>query len=191
MRASSVTVAVAKRGTTPIVANVGELDQWKHCPRCGADVELEGGEVECGECGFKAYASSKPTASAACLDDEGRVLLSRRGVEPFKGKWDLPGGFLDEEERPLDCLRRELREEAGVEVEPLDFLGVWVDRYGGDSSAATTLNLYWTARIVEGAPEPHDDVAEFRWFVPTEIADDDLAFAHTRDVLATLGQQHA
>jgi ADP-ribose pyrophosphatase YjhB (NUDIX family) len=170
---------------------VGELDQWKHCPRCGADAEPEGGEVECGECGFKAYACSKPTASAACLDDEGRVLLSRRGVEPFKGKWDLPGGFLDEEERPLDCLRRELREEAGVEVEPLDFLGVWVDKYGGDSSAATTLNLYWAARIVEGTPEPHDDVAEFRWFVPTEIADDDLAFAHTRDVLAALGQQHA
>jgi NAD+ diphosphatase len=191
MRASSVTVAVAKRGTPPIVANVGELDQWKHCPRCGAEVEPEGGEFECGECGFKAYASSKPTASAACLDDEGRVLLSRRGVEPFRGKWDLPGGFLDEEEHPLDCLHRELREEAGVEVEPLEFLGVWVDKYGGDGSAATTLNLYWTARIVEGTPEPNDDVAEFRWFAPNEVSDDDLAFPHTREVLAALGQQHA
>jgi ADP-ribose pyrophosphatase YjhB (NUDIX family) len=175
----------------PIVANVGELDPWKHCPRCGAEVQRKGGEVECGECGFKAYASSKPTASAVCLDSEGRVLLSRRGVEPFKGKWDLPGGFLDEEEHPLDCLRRELCEEAGVEVEPLEFLGVWVDKYGGEGSAATTLNLYWTARIVEGTPEPHDDVAEFRWFVPADVSDDDLGFAHTREVLAALGQQHA
>jgi ADP-ribose pyrophosphatase YjhB (NUDIX family) len=154
-------------------------------------VEPEGGEVACWACGFKAYASSTPTTSAACLDDEGRVLLSRRGIEPFKGKWDLPGGFLDEEEHPLDCLRRELREEAGVEVEPLEFLGVWVDKYGGDGSAATTLNLYWTARIVEGAPEPHDDVAEIRWFDPAEVSDDDLAFAHTREVLGALRKQHA
>ena len=120
MRASSVTVAVAKRGTGPIVADVGELDQWKHCPRCGAEVEPGGGMVECGACGFRVYASSKPTASAVCLDDDGRVLLSRRGIDPFAGKWDFPGGFLDEEEHPLDCVRRELREEAGVEIEPLE-----------------------------------------------------------------------
>src|SRR6185436_1090284 len=164
-RESSVTVAVAKRGTGPIVADVGELDQWKHCPRCGAAVEPGAGHVECPECGFKAYASSKPTASAACLDDEGRVLLSRRAIEPAKGKWDFPGGFLEEEEHPLDCLRRE----------PLEVLGVWLDKYGGDGSAATTLNFYWTARITSGTPEPDDDVAELRWFVPAEFSHDDLA----------------
>ena len=184
-------MAVAKRGTAPIVADVGELDQWKHCPRCGAGVEPGAGQVECPECGFKAYASSKPTASAACLDDEGRVLLSRRAIEPAKGLWDFPGGFLDEEEHPLECLRRELREEAAVEVEPLEFLGVWLDKYGGDGSAATTLNFYWTARIVSGTPEPDDDVAELRWFVPEEVSHDDLAFPHTREVLAALGQEHA
>src|SRR5512133_3398718 len=81
-RARSVTVAVAKRGTGLFLRTVGELDQWKHCPRCGAPVEPEGGQAECSECGFKAYASSKATASAACLDGEGRVMLSRRAIEP-------------------------------------------------------------------------------------------------------------
>ena len=169
---------------------VGELDQWKHCPRCGAAVEPEGGQVECSECGFKAYSSSKTTASAACLDAEGRVMLSRRAIEPEKGKWDFPGGFLEEEEHPLDCLRRELQEEAGVEIEPLDFLGVWLDKYGGDGSAATTLNLYWTARIVSGTPEPADDVAELRWLAPDEVSEVDLAFPHTREVLSALRQQN-
>jgi 8-oxo-dGTP diphosphatase len=191
MRASSVTVAVAWRGTGPIVADVGELDQWKHCPRCGAGVEPEGGKVVCGACGFRAYASSKPTASAVCLDDDGRVLLARRGIDPFAGKWDFPGGFLDEEEHPRDCVRRELEEEAGVEIEPLELLGVWLDRYGGDGSAAVTLNFYWTARIAAGTPDPNDDVAELRWFSLDEIAEDALAFPHTRDVLARLRQKNA
>jgi ADP-ribose pyrophosphatase YjhB (NUDIX family) len=192
MRASSVTVAVAKRGTGPIVADVGELDQWKHCPRCGAGVEPGDGMVDCGECGFRVYASSTPTASGVCLDDQGRILLSRRGIEPFAGKWDLPGGFVDEEEHPRDCVRRELREEAGVEIEPLELLGVWMDRYGpSDGSAAVTLNFYWTARIVEGTPEPDDDVAELRWFGLDEIVDGDLAFPHTREVLALLRDEHA
>jgi NAD+ diphosphatase len=171
---------------------VGELDRWQHCPRCGAtELEKEEGKAECSNCGFVAYASSHPTASAVCVDEQGRVLLARRGVEPAKDKWDLPGGFLDEEEHPLDCMRRELREEAGVEVEPLEFLGVWIDKYGGDGSAATTLNHYWTARIVDGTPEPADDVAEFRWFAPDEISDDEIAFPHTLEVLSALRDEHA
>jgi NAD+ diphosphatase len=170
---------------------MAELDQWKYCPRCAAAIEVDKGKAECPECGFSAYASSKPTASAVCIDDEGRILLSRRGIEPFKGKWDFPGGFLDEEEHPLDCLRRELREEAGVEVEPLEFFGVWLDKYGGDGSAQTTLNLYWTARIVDGELEPDDDVAELRWFAPDEIPDEELAFPHTREVLSAVREKHS
>jgi hypothetical protein len=76
-------------------------------------------------------------------------------------------------------------------VEPLDFLGVWIDKYGGDGSAQTTLNLYWTARIAEGTLEPADDVAEFRWFAPDEVDEDELAFEHTREVLSHLRQKHA
>jgi ADP-ribose pyrophosphatase YjhB (NUDIX family) len=166
-----------------LLPTVSELDGWKYCPRCRAEVEIEDGRVECSACGLRTYASSKPTASAVCVDDEGRVLLSRRGEEPFKGQWDLPGGFLDEGEHPVDCLHRELDEEAGVEIEPQRFLGVWVDRYGGDGSAAATLNFYWTTRIVRGEPEAADDVAEFRWFAPDDIPMGELAFGHLRDVL--------
>jgi len=69
------------------------------------------------------------------------------------------------------------------------FLGVWLDSYGGDGAAATTLNFYWTARIVSGTPEAADDVAELRWFEPDEIAEDDLAFPHTLEVLSALRRQ--
>jgi ADP-ribose pyrophosphatase YjhB (NUDIX family) len=133
--------------------------------------------VECGACGFVAYANPKPTASAVCVDEQGRVLLTRRAVEPRVGAWDLPGGFVDEQEHPLDALRRELREETGFEIEAVEFLGIWMDQYGGDSSAQTTLNLFWTARILGGEAEAADDVAELGWFDPEELpTKDELAF---------------
>ena len=185
MRASSVTVAVAWRGTGPIVADVGELDQWKHCPRCGAEVEPEGGAVACGACGFRVYASSKPTAGALVIDDDGRVLLARRAAEPDVGRWDIPGGFLEEGEHPVDGLKRELREETGLEVEAIEFLGVWMDEYGGDSDAEATLNLYWIARALSGEPQPADDVDELSWFAPDELpGPEDLAFVNVPLVLA-------
>jgi ADP-ribose pyrophosphatase YjhB (NUDIX family) len=170
---------------------MGELAGWKFCPRCRS--ELRGGEqrVECPECGFIAYASSKPTAGALCEDDDGRVLLVRRADEPFKGRWDIPGGFLEEGEHPLEGIRRELREETGLEVEPLDFLGVWMDRYGGDSTAEATLNLYWTARVVGGEPQAADDVDALQWFGADELPPPgELAFENVPLVLLAWRARH-
>jgi 8-oxo-dGTP diphosphatase len=170
---------------------MGELDDWKLCPRCGAGLTGDGNRRACGVCGFVVYASSKPTVGALVVES-GRVLLARRAFEPFKGYWDLPGGFLEEGEEPLDGLRRELREETGLEVEPERFLGVWNDRYGGDSTAEATLNLYWTARRVGGEPAPADDVSELGWFAPEKIPPpEELAFENVPLVLAAWRNQHA
>jgi 8-oxo-dGTP diphosphatase len=169
---------------------VGVLQGWKYCPRCRAELEGGGDRVECTECGFVAYANSQPTACAICVDDQGRVLLARRRGDPFAGRWDLPGGFLDEGEHPLDALVRELREETGLEVEPLEFVGIWMDRYGNAENAPSTLNLYWTAHVTGGEPEPADDVTELGWFAPNELpAPDELAF-HIPDVLSAWREQH-
>jgi 8-oxo-dGTP diphosphatase len=125
------------------------------------------------------------------VDDDGRVLLARRAVPVFHGYWDLPGGFLDEGEHPLDGLRRELREETGLEVEPSEFLGIWIDRYGDDEGAHATLNLYWTARVLGGEQEAADDVSELAWFRPNELPPPERLAFHIAEVLATWREQHA
>jgi NAD+ diphosphatase len=172
---------------------VGELTGWRWCPRCREELRGNESRVECAACGFVAYASSKSTAGALVEDGNGRVLLARRAKEPFKGRWDIPGGFLEAGEHPLDGLRRELREETGLEVEPQEFLGVWMDRYGGESTAEATLNLYWTARVEGGEARAADDVDDLRWFEPEELpAPDELAFQNVPLVLAAwrARQQH-
>ena len=169
---------------------MAELAGWQWCPRCRTELEGDGSRVECPACGFVYYASSKATAGALVVDVEGRVLLGRRRAEPFEGCWDIPGGFLEEGEHPLDGMRRELREETGLDVEPVEFLGAWMDRYGGDSTAEATLNLYWTARAVAGEPEPADDVSELHWFAPDELPDE-LAFENVPKVLLAWRDQYA
>jgi ADP-ribose pyrophosphatase YjhB (NUDIX family) len=172
---------------------MGELTGWRFCPRCRTELDGDERRVVCPSCGFVHYPSSKPTAGALCIDGEGRLLLARRGARPFAGRWDIPGGFLDEGEHPLDGLRRELLEETGLEVEPLEFVGAWVDRYGGDSTAEATLNLYWTARVVAGDPKPADDVSQLRWFQADRLpSGEELAFENVPKVLAAwlTRQQH-
>jgi len=169
---------------------VGLLARWRWCPRCRKELRGDESRLECPACGFVAYASSTQTAGAL-VERGGRVLLVRRAVEPFKGRWDIPGGFLDEGEHPLEGLRRELREETGLEVEPVEFLGVWLDRYGGDSTAEATLNLYWTARVAGGEARAADDVDDLRWFAPEELPPpDELAFENVPLVLAAWRARH-
>jgi ADP-ribose pyrophosphatase YjhB (NUDIX family) len=169
---------------------VGELAGWRFCPRCREELRGDEQRLDCPACGFVVYASSKAT-TGALVEDGNRLLLVRRAKEPFKGRWDIPGGFLEEGEHPLDGLRRELREETGLEVEPLEFLGAWMDRYGGESTAEATLNLYWTARVTGGEPAPADDVDDLRWFERDGLpAADELAFVNVPLVLAAW-QEHA
>jgi NAD+ diphosphatase len=170
---------------------VPELDGWKHCPVCATAVEPEDGRVECPECGFVTYAHSMPTASAVVGDDEGRVLLSRRANDPAAGKWDLPGGFLEEGEHPIDCLRRELREEAGIGLADERLLGIWMDTYEYKRRVVATLNVYYSARIAEGTLQAADDVAELRWFEPDAVPVAELAFGHITEVLSAWRNQHA
>jgi 8-oxo-dGTP diphosphatase len=168
------------------MATSSELADWGTCPRCGAALEHGERSVTCPSCGLEQYANPAPTASALVRDDAGRILLARRAAEPGAGLWDLPGGFMDEGEEPLETLRRELHEETGLELEPDAFLGGIPDRYGEDGP--WTVNFYWEARLREGEPQPADDVAELAWFPADALPPrSEFAFANTLELLERVG----
>jgi ADP-ribose pyrophosphatase YjhB (NUDIX family) len=169
------------------------LHGWRFCPRCGG--ELRGGDATsrvCESCGYVVYANPAPTASALVVDRGGRLLLARRAAEVERGKWDLPGGFVEEGEDPRETVVRELREETGLEVEPTRFFGIWMDRYGDGDDSRSTLNLYWLAHVLGGEPAPADDVSELRWFPRDALPPrDELAFVNVPEVLAAWRDEHA
>ena len=168
---------------------MGILDEWRHCPRCGGALRSGPGNVVCEACGYTFWANPIP-GSQALVERDGRVLLGRRRFEPSAGLWDLPGGFVDEQEHPLDALHRELREETGLEIEPTEFLGIWMQGYDG----RTVLCLTWLAAPTGGEEQAGDDLVELRWFGPDELpAPDELAFETFVEILSLWRgrQQHA
>jgi ADP-ribose pyrophosphatase YjhB (NUDIX family) len=163
---------------------MGLLHGWRTCPRCASPLENEGGRAACAACGSEYYANSAPCVCALVEDADGRLLLGRRAIEPDRGKWDVPGGFLDEGETPFDGLRRELREETGLDGAPGRFVGAWMDVYGDAPDAVATLNLYFEVHVVDAGPVAADDVAELAWFGPDELPHrDELAFTSVADAL--------
>ncbi|MGG7571665.1 (deoxy)nucleoside triphosphate pyrophosphohydrolase [Streptomyces sirii] len=93
----------------------------------------------------------------------GRLLAARRSAPPaLAGRWELPGGKVEDGETPERALARELREELGVEAVVGERIpGEWVLRPG-------YVLQVWTARLVSGEPQPLQDHDELRWLLPGE-----------------------
>ncbi len=134
---------------------------YKYCPRCKSRLKNKAEAFECVHCGMVIYKNSAPTASILIVRGN-QVLLARRGVDPFKGKYDVVGGFLRYGEDPITGALREAREETGLTVKILSMLGVHVDTYG--RGGKRTLNFYYVGSIVRGRMKATDDVAELTWF---------------------------
>ena len=157
---------------------------FRFCPTCGNDLEEpdhEGG-AHCGRCRREWYRNMAPTVGAAIAKD-GKVLATVRGREPEKGKLDVPGGFLGPFEHPLDGLKREVKEELGIDIEVGfdDFVQAVPHRYGSEGDVV--LSLGFRARWVSGSPHPADDVADIRWLAGGDLEDVAFAWPHDRDLL--------
>jgi 8-oxo-dGTP diphosphatase len=105
------------------------------------------------------------------------VLLVQRRHDPFQGKWALPGGFVEEEEKVLDGAKRELQEETGVENISLTQFGAYGDP-GRDPRGRTVSIVYWS--LLEKQPDATaaDDAANCKWFDLNQLPD--LAFDHAQ-----------
>ena len=134
----------------------------------------------CDRCGWTYYGNPAPTASAVLVRAR-RVLLARRAAPPFKGRWDLPGGFLEASETPEVALRRELREEIGVEVGALRLLGFYDDRYG--AGGVPVLSIVYLGRAPRATFTAGDDVSEVRWFPLARLPMKEVGFASMRAAL--------
>lgn len=105
-----------------------------------------------------------------------KVLLIQRGIEPFKGQWAFPGGFMKIDETAEECARRELREETGLENASVEQFHTFSDVKRDPRERVITVAHYALVRLSE--VKGGDDAASARWFAMKEIPS--LAFDHDR-----------
>jgi 8-oxo-dGTP diphosphatase len=100
-----------------------------HCYHCGLVSPESSGVPTCPEHGpLWKLVQQGPTANVI-VERHGKVLLAKRGHNPWYGHWCIPGGFQDFGEHPEDAARREVMEEVGVTVVLTGLLGIYVSRY--------------------------------------------------------------
>ena len=108
----------------------------------------------------------------ACLVKQGRLLLILRAREPGRGNWSFPGGRLELGETVFQAVTWEVREETGLEIEPLRIFQVydWITRDDrGDVRWHYVVN-YVLARALSGEPQAGDDAADLRWVTLEELS---------------------
>jgi ADP-ribose pyrophosphatase YjhB (NUDIX family) len=112
-------------------------------------------------------------ATAIPVTDRGEVVLIRRGLEPGRGFWAQPGGFLEIDETPTEGATRETLEETGLVVTTGEVIGLYA------RLEAAVVVLVYEARIVGGATRTSPETLEIKAFVPEDIPWPEIAFKTT------------
>jgi len=152
------------------------------CPDCGGRltwqrVEAEGRERPvCLSCGFILYRNPKVVAGVIPVHD-GRVLLLRRKIEPARGKWTFPAGYVELGESVEEAAVRETREEVALEIDELSLLNVYSYR------GSPVVTVVYLSRIVGGEPRAGEEAEEVAFFPTGALPWEDLAFRSTREAL--------
>ncbi len=123
----------------------------------------------CGDCGHIYYSNPKIVVGSVVLDD-GKILLCRRAIEPRKGFWTLPAGFLEEHETPEDGARREAKEEAECEIVLDALLAVY------SVPRISQVQLMYRARLKTPDFAPGTESLEVAFFAWEDIPWTELAF---------------
>ncbi|MFE0776435.1 NUDIX domain-containing protein [Streptomyces sp. NPDC058861] len=131
------------------------------------------------------HAIIRYTADVIAVTDDGRVLLIKRGWDPYEGHWAIPDGHVDEGETGLQAAVRELEEETGVRVaeDELRLAGVW-DQPDRDPRGRYVTVTYLTTVPADTQAIAGDDARDACWW-PLTALPQPLAFDHA-DILATV-----
>jgi ADP-ribose pyrophosphatase YjhB (NUDIX family) len=148
----------------------------QYCPRCGHGLldAVKFGKVRrfCPNCDYVHFTNPK-AAAVVWIEHEGQILLVKRGMDPERGKWALPAGFIDFGEDPQHAAIRETLEETGLEITISNLRDVMFD--------GTTIVIIYAAKVVGGVLAAMDDAEEVGWFRPHALPPPaELAFKSTQ-----------
>lgn len=153
------------------------LNVIKYCPRCGSSKFPAVGSrsFKCSDCGFHFFINSAAAVAGLILNENDELLFTRRALNPYFGKLDLPGGFVDPNESVENALIRELKEELGLEVIALEYFASFPNEYEFSGYNVFTIDMAFIvkAKTLEGLTAM-DDISGFEFIAPANVDFDDL-----------------
>jgi len=162
----------------------GGVPSWlasslNYCTRCGEALTFGAVEGEdrdrlaCAACGFVAYVNPRLVVTTIPINAAGEVVLLRRGIEPGKGWWAQPGGFLEVDETVTEAAIRETLEETGLVVEPGEIVGLY------SRLEAAVVVIAFEARVLRGEYRLNPEALEIQAFRAEAIPWHGIAFKTT------------
>lgn len=167
------------------------LTRFACCPVCGSRrfVVNNFKSKRCQDCGFTYYANPCSATAAFMVNDLGELLVVRRAKEPAKGTLDLPGGFVDMGETVEQGMRREIKEETGLDVGDIQYLFSSPNVYQYSGMGIHTLDmdflvpLHGDAEAIKQQVKADDDAAEALWIALADINPDDFGLTSIRNAV--------
>lgn len=157
------------------------MNSKRFCLKCGKKLIKKAPKYDdqkrliCPFCGWIFYDNPRPTVTAI-IEEKDKVLLIKRSRNPYKSDWDLVGGFVESGETLDEALRREVKEETGLEITSVNYYFNWTDVYENeaDGYVSNNIGIHFLAKVEDKEPKAGDDAEEARWFtwnnLPKNIA---------------------
>jgi len=163
---------------------------FQFCPRCAGKLIVVTKETtpvhQCSSCGFVLYQNQNVTTAAIIIRD-GKLLFTRRKVAPYLGMLDLAGGYVEPQESPQAGMKRELREELGVDGTIMAQLGVFgPDAYEFGGMTVYNSTAFFQVNIGNQTPIAADDAESLEWHDLGTLDLTTVAFPGQRECLSLI-----
>ena len=160
---------------------------FRFCPSCGKDglCPASPKSFACPACGFSFFLNCAAAAMALILDDQDRLLVTRRRFDPGKGGLDLPGGFTEPGEGIQEALIREIREELNLEAKGLTYFCSVFNAYPYQQVIYPVTDMAFVCHIPKWQDlKPGDDVSEVLFIPVGQIDPERFAMASARQTVS-------
>jgi ADP-ribose pyrophosphatase YjhB (NUDIX family) len=154
--------------------------KFQYCPTCKEKLKITNQKIlDCSACGFHFYLNPVPTTAIILENKNGQILFGKRKFLPKKGLWDLPGGFVEFNEKAENTIVREVKEELGIKIKDPKFLGTYIGfcHYKGINYQPLCLVFFEKINDEEITKiKAADDVSSIKFFPKNKIPWEKLAF---------------